>query len=251
MLQTVASNRNSSKYEYLIFVSGYSNLARDPNDVGSKCSHQVVAAFMLALQPGCFLVCQGWDEMFAYPLGDPLGPAITADGVMRRTFASGTSVEYDMSSEKANIRWAGHPAPAPAPRPAPPHPPHGPQCPGPRCPLVPRANYKGCFVDKTDGVCDLPVVPKQSSGHCPKGPHHHSGGSHFCTVEYCNALCAPLGKKFFGLQAGHACFCGDSFGSQGAATPTDCNLPCTGNTSETCGGLKRNTIFAVEPLSSL
>ena len=282
MLRQVAQSRNASQYDFLIFVNRYSNLARAAGDLGSECSQAEIAAFMLALQPGCYLMCQGWDKQFEFQMGAPLGPAVSRDGRLVRQFASGTRVEYITATQTATIHWAGRPTqPTPLlPTPAPPTPPvptpnAGPVCPGPKCPPVPAANHQGCFVDKTGGVCDLPVVPKQSTGHCAKseGAHNEAtantsaeaeGGAFELvqgqareheqawpagfTVEYCNALCAPLGKRFFGVQAGHACFCGDAFGSQGVAAAAECNSTCTGNTSEACGGLKRNSVYAVQPL---
>ena len=49
----------------------------------------------------------GWDEVFARPLGDPLGAAKTRDGVMSRTFSSGTKVQWTVGSEAdVKITWA-------------------------------------------------------------------------------------------------------------------------------------------------
>jgi hypothetical protein len=44
---------------------GYSNLARSETDVASVCTDFEVGSFMLGMVPGCFLICQGWDEDFA------------------------------------------------------------------------------------------------------------------------------------------------------------------------------------------
>jgi hypothetical protein len=290
MLKAVAQHRNSSGYPFLIFVSGYSNLARAADDVASTCTQDEIAAFMLVLEAGCYLTCQGWDRQFEYPLGAPLGAATTTHGVMRRKFTSGTEVQYALATKVATIHWAGHPSPPPTPPPPSPMPPPPPTplplCPGPGCPPVPATNFQGCFVDKTGGVCDLPVVPDGSTGHCPhrrhvgavddaasnilhghghtdaraqqghkssyplrQWPHEQEWPATF-TVEYCNALCAPLGSNFFGLQAGHACFCGNTFGSQGKAAAKECDSTCTGNSSEICGGLKRNSVYAVQLPSS-
>ena len=65
------------------------------------------------------------------------------------------------------------------------------------------------------------------------------------TVELCNALCA--GFRFLGVQAGHACFCGASFGRFGEA-PGQCNQACEGNASEICGGPHLNSIYATVPI---
>ena len=54
--------------------------------------------------------------------------------------------------------------------------------------------------------------------------------------------------KYFGMQAGHACFCGDSFGSQGKVADAQCGQPCLGNSSEMCGGAWLNSVWATQPL---
>ena len=41
----------------------------------SPCGETATALFLLALEPGCFLLCQGWDDWFGYKLGLPAGPA--------------------------------------------------------------------------------------------------------------------------------------------------------------------------------
>ena len=47
----------------------------DPKDLTSKCTHDNVASFMLAVVPGAFLGCNGWDaQNFGKPLGTPLEP---------------------------------------------------------------------------------------------------------------------------------------------------------------------------------
>ena len=66
------------------------------------------------------------------------------------------------------------------------------------------------------------------------------------TLAVCNQKCAEMGAKYFGVQAGHACFCGDTYGHQGLA-PKDslCDTKCAGNSSEICGGSDLNSIYSV------
>ena len=41
-----------------------------------------------------------------------------------------------------------------------------------------------------------------------------------------------------------ACFCGNKYGSYGLASSSlQCNMNCTGNSNETCGGILRNQIY--------
>jgi hypothetical protein len=60
------------------------------------------------------------------------------------------------------------------------------------------------------------------------------------TQESCSAWCAAAGRGFLvaGVQNGNQCLCGIAIPSDAKHLPReDCNaLPCTGNSSETCGG---------------
>ena len=63
------------------------------------------------------------------------------------------------------------------------------------------------------------------------------------TPAACAAQCG--GFKFFGVQDGYACFCGDDYGTYGPAPESDCNVPCTGDHSIMCGGPDRNSIYTI------
>ena len=41
------------------------------------------------------------------------------------------------------------------------------------------------------------------------------------------------------------CFCGNSYGSYGAAAETDCWQTCNGNSAEICGGPWRNSVYKI------
>lgn len=60
------------------------------------------------------------------------------------------------------------------------------------------------------------------------------------TPETCASLCLGKGKnKYFGLQAGCECWCGESgvdIDKWGTLPQNRCNKPCTGDSSKTCGG---------------
>ena len=79
----------------------------DPNDISSSCTTDMIASFMLALEPGAFLGCNGWDdENFGRPLGKPLFPMRTAGHMLFRNFSTGTYVTYDTRKKKGNIYWS-------------------------------------------------------------------------------------------------------------------------------------------------
>jgi len=64
------------------------------------------------------------------------------------------------------------------------------------------------------------------------------------TVEYCAQYCIGQGFFMFGLEYTKECYCGSSRRATSVAAPeTDCNLKCTGNNAETCGGPSRLSIY--------
>ncbi|KDN69707.1 putative CFEM domain-containing protein [Colletotrichum sublineola] len=52
----------------------------------------------------------------------------------------------------------------------------------------------------------------------------------------CGAACYADGLKYAGLQAGKECWCNDYVGNEWASDQEDCNIPCPGDASQTCGG---------------
>ncbi|EGD83674.1 hypothetical protein PTSG_04280 [Salpingoeca rosetta] len=114
-------------------------------------------------------------------------------------------------------------------------------CPGPRCPPVPQQNFVGCFHNHILGKCDLPIV---ITGTCSNVSKPLFGNM---DVDVCNALCQ--GHNFFGVgDGGVGCYCGSTYGSQGAAPASNCSWPCVGNPLQTCGGKDLNSIYRVAPV---
>ena len=67
-----------------------------------------------------------------------------------------------------------------------------------------------------------------------------SGGCAELTVRWCAAQCRAASFALAGVEAGHQCCCGDELTDASAlADPSECDVPCTGNASETCGGSYR------------
>ncbi|CAN9264226.1 unnamed protein product [Alternaria alternata] len=63
------------------------------------------------------------------------------------------------------------------------------------------------------------------------------------TVEKCETLCA--GFKYFGVQNGKECFCGNTFKYATQHKPeSDCSSPCTGDKNQKCGGGYRSNVYA-------
>ena len=78
----------------------------DCSSTVSSCTVDEMAMFLLAVEKGAILGCNGWDHQFSKSLGDPLGPAVEKNGKVERHFKSGTSVTWDVSRRKGNISWA-------------------------------------------------------------------------------------------------------------------------------------------------
>ena len=206
---------------------------------------------------GAFLICNGWDPSFGRPLGPPLDPSGGVPDSKNGGCFDDLSMGPKHCAGLSNATQSGQAIHRASPPPPPPLPPVAPK----------PANYIGCFHDHTNNsVCDLPCIPVGSSGGCTNAcPRDNKTG--ICSVRYgskitcpqpwraitlsvCNEMCGEIAANFFGVQAGHACFCGyegkTSYGSQGkAASDSLCDTRCVGNQSEICGGSDLNSVFYV------
>ena len=87
---------------------------RCAGDLCTDCTPEGIAIFLLVAEPGVLLGSNGWDPAFDKPLGQPLGPAVNvtnSDGDvigLRRHFASGTSVHYNLTCDNAPARQRGY-----------------------------------------------------------------------------------------------------------------------------------------------
>eukprot|EP01065_Artemidia_motanka_P011112 TRINITY_DN1597_c0_g1_i2.p1 TRINITY_DN1597_c0_g1~~TRINITY_DN1597_c0_g1_i2.p1 ORF type:complete len:356 (+),score=137.39 TRINITY_DN1597_c0_g1_i2:77-1144(+) len=96
-----------SKYLYAwVYVAGDQEWGSDPTDVDSECDEDSVIAFLLAVEPGAFLECNGWADEFAYSLGDATAPAAQHGDVWTRSFTSGTNVTWNTKTKSGKINWA-------------------------------------------------------------------------------------------------------------------------------------------------
>ena len=78
----------------------------DCTSTKSSCSEDELAMFLLAVEKGAILGCNGWDEQFSKPLGDPLAPATKSGNEVTRHFKSGTYVTWDLTKQQGKIVWA-------------------------------------------------------------------------------------------------------------------------------------------------
>ncbi len=91
-------------------------------------------------------------------------------------------------------------------------------------PVRPGKNNFGCFRD--DRARDLDGFFISSAD---------------MTHEKCISICRNKGFKYAGVQYGSQCFCGNSYGKYGKSN--SCNMKCSGNANEICGGFWANLIF--------
>ncbi|KAF7334401.1 Copper radical oxidase [Mycena venus] len=69
------------------------------------------------------------------------------------------------------------------------------------------------------------------------------------TIEACTSYCDGKGFKYSGLEYGKECYCGANAPSGGPGNAADCNMPCSGNTEESCGAGCRKRVYSKEPES--
>ncbi|KAF1366019.1 hypothetical protein EJ07DRAFT_27519, partial [Lizonia empirigonia] len=95
----------------------------------------------------------------------------------------------------------------------------------------PGGNYSGCYEDLEGGT-----GPRLFNGPFQSQLDNMTQEScqTYCTIE------APLGPyKYFGIEFGSDCYCGNTFQHEAIPydnTMTSCNISCTGNSTEQCGG---------------
>jgi hypothetical protein len=72
----------------------------------SECGESGIALFLMAVEPGCVLMCNGWAEEYSQPLGLPRGPATydAASYTWSREFASGTRALW--CNGTGTVQWA-------------------------------------------------------------------------------------------------------------------------------------------------
>ena len=64
------------------------------------------------------------------------------------------------------------------------------------------------------------------------------------TMETCTSACYDAGYGIAGMEYSAECWCGTSIQSGGAPAPaSDCNMPCTGDNTQPCGGPNRLNVY--------
>lgn len=64
------------------------------------------------------------------------------------------------------------------------------------------------------------------------------------TPDICTSACYNAGYSLAGTEYSAECWCGNSIGGSGApASTADCNMPCTGDNTQSCGGPNRLNLY--------
>lgn len=87
-----------------------------------------------------------------------------------------------------------------------------------------KISYIGCYKDTS--AFDLDGFLERSRSNPP---------------QRCIETCRAKGFKYAGVQYSESCLCGNSYGKYGAAD--NCNMKCTGDSSQICGGYSSNGIY--------
>ena len=78
-----------------------------------------------------------------------------------------------------------------------------------------------------------------------------SGSCTFLSIESCAQSCRALNYTYAGVEAGHQCACGNTLTNKSAnVDQSECNVPCTGNSKQTCGGNLRVWIYKQQGVPS-
>ena len=96
-----------------------------------------------------------------------------------------------------------------------------------------KYSYEGCYRDQGN-----PYTYKDRDLHAFG---YNSDDS--LTVESCVRECGRRGYKYAAMQYSHGCVCDNSYGKYGKAD--NCNMKCTGNSSEICGGEWANSVYKI------
>jgi hypothetical protein len=89
-----------------------------------------------------------------------------------------------------------------------------------------KAGYIGCYKD--------PNKPFDLDGYLVRSQNN--------TPQRCIETCRDKGFAYAGVQYGESCLCGNSYGRFGEAT--NCDMKCTGDSGQICGGTYSNSVYA-------
>ncbi|CAM9901462.1 unnamed protein product [Hapterophycus canaliculatus] len=103
-------------------------------------------------------------------------------------------------------------------------------------PVEPVDDFLGCFQDDRDTriLPEMQPISLDSMG---------------ATVRtLCKDLCDGQGFDYYATQFGRECWCGsgtpaETYNLYGQLTDVDCDMACTGDASEKCGGILKASVY--------
>ncbi|KAJ4303232.1 hypothetical protein N0V90_002125 [Kalmusia sp. IMI 367209] len=100
-------------------------------------------------------------------------------------------------------------------------------------------------------TCHSDVIPKARSGRSLDYSEWDNLNITAMTTETCLTACGAKGFPFAGTEFGRECYCGVVLGNGTvAADATQCSTPCTGNSTQYCGGLDHLSLYVAKNLES-
>ncbi|KAN0099930.1 WSC-domain protein [Hyaloscypha variabilis] len=145
------------------------------------------------------------------------GATLAADPSDCNMACTGNATEPCGGPDRLSLFWSGQTGPVTDPGP-------------------PNWAYTGCYTEGTTGRV------LQAGVQVP-------GGATNMTVAACTTACQSAGYILAGSEYGDECWCGNTFtngGTLASTTPdglSGCNMLCTGNLSEYCGGADRLNVY--------
>ncbi|XP_062571207.1 uncharacterized protein LOC134233240 isoform X2 [Saccostrea cucullata] len=86
--------------------------------------------------------------------------------------------------------------------------------------------YLGCFEDQRERVLSNYIISEE-----------------LMTVERCRNYCSKKNTKFYGVAFRRECFCGDVLRTRNRKPESECNMKCSGDANQICGGAWRLNIY--------
>ena len=67
--------------------------------------------------------------------------------------------------------------------------------------------------------------------------------SNYNTIENCKRACFEKNYRYAGVQFAKECYCGNNAPEKIAPKESDCNMDCSGDKSQKCGGPNRMNVY--------
>jgi hypothetical protein len=96
-------------------------------------------------------------------------------------------------------------------------------------PTINNATYLGCWKDDQSRVLNV-----------------SAGNTKDMTNEKCASMCRAKGLPFAATEYGNYCSCGNDYRRLGRLAENACNVQCSGDQSQNCGGSWANSVWAVQ-----